>query len=142
MGRITLRWSQIVPKSSNQPSLVAKLRRSSHGLAIIDDTAYIFGGEKEPRKPIDSDLYSINLKTGETSSSKLNIASRVGNTLTASDGSLYLFGGRGGTDMTPLSPELQRIAVSGPVVDLQARVVSQVIPGMSYHTAVAVDVRA
>lgn len=42
------------------------LDRSSHSLVVLGDKAYIFGGEKEPRTPIDDLLYIINLNGGLT----------------------------------------------------------------------------
>ena len=33
-----------------------RLRRSSHVVSVIEQKAYIFGGEVEPRKPVDDQL--------------------------------------------------------------------------------------
>lgn len=35
--------------------------RSSHSLNIVHGTAYIFGGEIEPRKPVDNDMHVVTL---------------------------------------------------------------------------------
>ncbi|KAJ4133535.1 hypothetical protein NW768_005121 [Fusarium equiseti] len=35
--------------------------RSSHSLNIVHGTAYIFGGEVEPRKPVDNDMHVVTL---------------------------------------------------------------------------------
>ncbi|KAJ9107311.1 hypothetical protein QFC21_000761 [Naganishia friedmannii] len=86
------------------------LDRSSHSLAVLGSRAYIFGGEKEPRTPIDDLLYIIDLNDGTvtTSSSKLRPSARVGAGLTADRerNLLYLWGGRQSKEMTPCDASL------------------------------------
>ncbi|GAA5898130.1 hypothetical protein JCM6882_003333 [Rhodosporidiobolus microsporus] len=88
---------------------VDTLQRSSHGLAVVQNTAYVFGGELKPRTPVDASITTIDLSAGSVetlsaSSSSLWPASRVGHTFTAaSDGKVYLWGGRGGKDMSSFS---------------------------------------
>lgn len=43
-----------------------RLRRSSQTLSVINNTAYIFGGEVQPRQPIDSQLDILSLSPGNT----------------------------------------------------------------------------
>ncbi|RYP35055.1 hypothetical protein DL767_003960 [Monosporascus sp. MG133] len=40
---------------------VPSLPRSSHSLNVVEGRAYIFGGEVEPRKPVDNDMHVIAL---------------------------------------------------------------------------------
>ena len=40
------------------------LRRSSQTLSVVGSSAYIFGGELEPRKPRDNDVHVVNLGNG------------------------------------------------------------------------------
>ncbi|KAK4241314.1 hypothetical protein C8A03DRAFT_12427 [Achaetomium macrosporum] len=40
---------------------VPPLPRSSHSADIVDGTLYIFGGEVEPRRPVDNDMHAIKL---------------------------------------------------------------------------------
>lgn len=48
-----------------------RLRRSSQVLSVIDKTAYIFGGEVQPRQPIDSQLDVVSLDQAGTSPTNL-----------------------------------------------------------------------
>lgn len=41
-----------------------ELTRSSHTLSVVDDAAYIFGGELLPRQPRDNDVYKIEITAG------------------------------------------------------------------------------
>lgn len=41
-----------------------RLRRSSHVLSVINQHVCIFGGEIEPRKPVDAKVDILSLKTG------------------------------------------------------------------------------
>jgi hypothetical protein len=41
-----------------------RLRRSSHVVAVLDQTVCIFGGEVEPRKPLDSHIDLLSLEPG------------------------------------------------------------------------------
>lgn len=57
MAKVTGTWHK---KASSQA-----LQRSSQVLSMIGDRAYIFGGELEPRKPRDNDVYEVNLSDGQ-----------------------------------------------------------------------------
>ncbi|KAK7181925.1 hypothetical protein DPSP01_009522 [Paraphaeosphaeria sporulosa] len=83
-----------------------RLRRSSHALAVIDSTVYIFGGEVQPRQPVDAALDVLRLSTGSptlaTTSSSDAPSPRVGSAAAAVADRMYLFSGRGGPDMAAL----------------------------------------
>src|SRR5712675_1136822 len=44
------------------------LPRSSHTLSVIAGRAYIFGGEINPREPVDNDMHVITLPSGSVTS--------------------------------------------------------------------------
>lgn len=44
-----------------------RLRRSSHVLSVLDNTVCIFGGEVQPRQPVDNQVDIVSLKSGRTS---------------------------------------------------------------------------
>ncbi|TKY86952.1 hypothetical protein EX895_003629 [Sporisorium graminicola] len=89
-----------------------RLRRSSQALSIIRNTAYIFGGELQPRQPVDNRIDTVALTTSTKPtanprpSSPLSLtpapSPRVGAPSTTLQQSLYIFSGRGGTAMAPL----------------------------------------
>jgi hypothetical protein len=41
-----------------------RLRRSSQVLSVIDETVYIFGGEVQPRQPVDDKVDVFSLQPG------------------------------------------------------------------------------
>jgi hypothetical protein len=41
-----------------------RLRRSSHALSVVDDKVCIFGGEVQPRQPVDNQVDIVSLKSG------------------------------------------------------------------------------
>ncbi|GAA6061159.1 hypothetical protein JCM10212_005745 [Sporobolomyces blumeae] len=91
----------------------SSLARSSHGLAVHGTSACLFGGELKPRTPVDGSLTVIDLAHGQAidvvspDGSRPWPASRVGASLTtASDGKMYLWGGRGGKEMGTFATEL------------------------------------
>ncbi|KAF9978161.1 Insulinase (Peptidase M16) [Actinomortierella ambigua] len=102
--------------------LHSALARSSHSLAIVKNKAFIFGGEFQARIPVDANLYVYDLeavfafgvlkakdvvKSVKVLSPTENTpAPRVGATMSAIGSKIYLFGGRGGKEMTPLQSEL------------------------------------
>ncbi|KAJ6550090.1 hypothetical protein B0H19DRAFT_1160348 [Mycena capillaripes] len=91
------------------------LTRSSHSLAIVKDSAYLFGGELTPRKPVDAHLYTVDLKTGQVSRQIFEPenapAARVGATFSAATGSLWLWGGRGGKDIAALPSTMLHLPI-------------------------------
>ena len=94
-------WQKIVPSGGSFPT-----ERSSHGVSIISDTLYVFGGEHDARIPIDSDIYAINIsKKALTCSSvawhKINGGKtapvpRIAHAQVAIGNKIYVFGGRQG----------------------------------------------
>ena len=105
------RWSLI--------SKTATKARSSHCLTVTNNCRLlVYGGELLPRKPVDGSLHLFDLNSrsvkSEDSWSSLSSSAatssetpdpRVGATTVWDpvSESLYLWGGRGGIDMTPLS---------------------------------------
>ncbi len=115
----TATWNYI----SRSPALA----RSSHSLFIRNGVIYIYGGERAPRTPVDAESQLIgalhSLNTNETSPAwnvssamrqrKLSSsgapnemeavpAPRVGAAICMIGENMYLWGGRGGQEMTPL----------------------------------------
>ena len=91
------------------------LPRSSHSLTCVGNRAYIFGGEVEPRKPVDNAIHVLALPSAELQDTdyvevpaKPEVeggdvpAPRVGHAAAAVGSCIYIFGGRGGTDMQAL----------------------------------------
>lgn len=91
------------------------LPRSSHSISVISGRAYIFGGEINPREPVDNDMHIISLPSSEgaeadyqaipASSSIANgevPERRVGHAAAVIGERIFIFGGRGGPDMKPL----------------------------------------
>ncbi|KAK6073541.1 kelch domain-containing protein [Seiridium cupressi] len=48
-------------KGTWQHVSIPPLPRSSHSLNVVGGSAYIFGGEVEPRKPVDNDMHVVTL---------------------------------------------------------------------------------
>lgn len=93
----------------------ALLPRSSHSLSIIKSKAYIFGGEQQPREPVDNHVHVFTLQTSGNYPADYQIITakattsqgeipcpRVGHTASVVDDHIYVFGGRGGKSMEPL----------------------------------------
>ena len=91
------------------------LPRSSHSLSIIKGKAYIFGGEQQPREPVDNHVHVFTLKSTDndevdyqyirakaTTDEGAIPCARVGHTASVVDDRIYVFGGRGGKAMKPL----------------------------------------
>ncbi|KAK3325829.1 hypothetical protein B0H66DRAFT_140209 [Apodospora peruviana] len=165
---------------------VPPLPRSSHSVDIVAGTVYIFGGEVEPRKPVDNDMHAITLPSSGAQADYYAIrakparrqtkrdpedpegkgkspaatdpdnklsddvvvpAPRVGHATAVIGHRIFLFGGRGGPDMTPLD-EGGRVWVFDtrthqwtfldPVYPGSTATVSVPEP-RSYHSAVATD---
>jgi len=97
------------------PTAAQALTRSSHALVAHAGKAYIFGGELKPRIPLDAELHVVDISSGNHNFVQAQTASaegaevpapRVGTALAKVGNALYLWGGRGGKDMKPLSGEL------------------------------------
>ncbi len=91
------------------------LPRSSHSLSIVKSKAYIFGGEQQPREPVDNHVHVFTLQSANndevdyqvirakaTSDEGAVPCPRVGHTASVVDDRMYVFGGRGGKAMKPL----------------------------------------
>lgn len=91
------------------------LPRSSHSLSIIKSKAYIFGGEQQPREPVDNHVHVFTLQSANNDEVDYQVIQaraatneepvpcpRVGHTATVVDDRIYVFGGRGGKAMKPL----------------------------------------
>ncbi|KAL8721461.1 MAG: hypothetical protein Q9225_001873 [Loekoesia sp. 1 TL-2023] len=91
------------------------LPRSSHSLSVIKGKAYIFGGEEQPRQPVDSDMHVLTLPSSTVNDVDYKIipawgtsengeapAPRVGHTASVVNDRIYVFGGRGGKSMEAL----------------------------------------
>lgn len=79
-----------------QPS-GAPVARSSHAVAIVGKKAYVFGGEFEPRVPLDNDIHVFDLDTHEWSVMEATgekPSPRVGVAMVAVDTIVYVFAGR------------------------------------------------
>lgn len=72
--------------------------RSSHAVAMVGDMAYVFGGELQPRVPVDNHLHAFHLHHHTWSLAPVAAGypppPRVGVTMAALGPALYLFGGR------------------------------------------------
>ncbi|ORY81208.1 hypothetical protein BCR35DRAFT_265912 [Leucosporidium creatinivorum] len=91
MSSLRAKWTPLAGSQAGKP-LSTALIRSSHGLAVASSAVYVFGGELQPRTPVDADLLKISLAAAWP-------AKRVGASLVAAGDSLYLWGGRGGKSM-------------------------------------------
>ena len=91
-----MKWTKVEFKTSTP------LERSSHGVSIIGDKLFMFGGEHTARTPLASDVHELDLSSpvlewrsvtagGEAPSP------RFGHGQCALGDSLYVFGGRQGT---------------------------------------------
>jgi len=89
-------WTQL--KTDNNP-----LARSSHGVSVVGDTLYIFGGEHSARNPIGAELNCIDLKSDQPKWTEVEVEqaplARFGHSQVTANGSIYVFGGRMGTDI-------------------------------------------
>ncbi|KAH6713264.1 hypothetical protein BKA61DRAFT_608815 [Leptodontidium sp. MPI-SDFR-AT-0119] len=131
------------------------LPRSSHSLSVIAGRAYIFGGEVNPREPVDNDMHIITLPYDSFSSADYRTIppkpetaggevpeKRVGHTAVVIGERIFVWGGRGGKDMKPLE-EKGRIWVYDTRTDTWSFL--DPTPGTpfpearSYHSSLAID---
>nr|AFP47624.1 epithiospecifier protein [Draba lanceolata] len=86
-------WIKIEQKGGEGPG-----KRSSHGIAVVGDKLYAFGGELIPNKTIDKDLYvfDFNTHTWSIAQTKGHIPKIkcLGVRMVAVGTKLYIFGGR------------------------------------------------
>lgn len=57
MAALSPKWSRVVASQ--------RLYRSSQALSVVDQKAYIFGGELQPREPIDNKVDVVELFNDE-----------------------------------------------------------------------------
>lgn len=131
------------------------LPRSSHTLSVVAGRAYIFGGEIDPREPVDNDMHVITLPSGTVTSADYRAIpakpetaggpvpeKRVGHTAAVIGERIFVFGGRGGKDMKPLE-ENGRVWIYNTRVDawtfLDPDPTSLYPAARSYHSSVAID---
>ncbi|KAI6843054.1 galactose oxidase [Hortaea werneckii] len=100
-------WTKIAQHDS--------LKRSSHSISVIGESAYIFGGELRPRQPRDNALHQVKL-AGQGDTQGIESADavrqlqcsgdlpspRVGSASCTLHGKIYFFSGRGGEAMAPI----------------------------------------
>ncbi|KAF9917821.1 hypothetical protein FBU30_000505 [Linnemannia zychae] len=104
--------------------------------------AYIFGGEFQPRIPVDSNLYVYDLKEKSIKVIAPNDStpsSRVGATLSSIGSKIYLFGGRGGKDMTPLQSALYSFDTESNVWEVVKAKSGELPAPRSFHAMTASD---
>ncbi|XP_024397417.1 thiohydroximate-O-sulfate sulfur/sulfate-lyase (nitrile-forming) NSP2 [Physcomitrium patens] len=88
---LRVKWREVTQPAG------APVARSSHAVAVVGKKAYVFGGEFEPRVPLDNDVHVFDLETQqwcvmETSGDKPS--PRVGVGMAAVDSIVYIFAGR------------------------------------------------
>lgn len=60
MASISAKWTRIHEAET--------LQRSSQILSVVDNRAYVFGGELRPREPRDNDIHVLSVNEGKQSS--------------------------------------------------------------------------
>lgn len=88
-------WTELKP--SNPP-----LARSSHGVSIVGDTLYMFGGEHSARQPVNTTLYAVELGNPASVWREVTVSGvppppRFGHSQAVIGDCIYVFGGRVGT---------------------------------------------
>ncbi|CAF0986142.1 unnamed protein product [Rotaria magnacalcarata] len=77
--------------------------RSSHSLTAIDNHLYLFGGEHDPRVPIDDDVWQFSVTDNRWKrlpvDGDVRPSSRLGHAAAAVDHKLFIFGGRTSVNM-------------------------------------------
>jgi len=90
----TISWTELKP--SNPP-----LERSSHGVSIVGDTLYMFGGEFSARYPVNDILYALDLDKPGNAWREVKVSGsppppRFGHAQSVIGDCIYIFGGRMG----------------------------------------------
>lgn len=97
-------------------ALKQPIARSSHTLNVVNDRAYVFGGEVKPREPVSNNVEAFDLPSSEatTAGAQESIpprpskeggdvpVARVGHSSAIARGLIFIFGGRGGAEMAAL----------------------------------------
>lgn len=96
-------WRCLLPQTATTP---VHLTRSSHAISYVavTNTIYLYGGENQPRIPVDNVLYSFSLSDPAAGWAPVNLASsssvcppeRIAPGMVAMDKTLYVMGGRQG----------------------------------------------
>jgi hypothetical protein len=96
-------WRCLLPQTATTP---IHLTRSSHAVSYVaaTNTLYLYGGENQPRIPVDNKLYSFSLSDPAAGWAPVNLASsssssppeRIAPGMVAVDETLYVLGGRQG----------------------------------------------
>ncbi|KAM3571606.1 hypothetical protein VYU27_006374 [Nannochloropsis oceanica] len=99
-------WRCLLPQTATTP---VHLTRSSHAISYVaaTNTIYLYGGENQPRIPVDNVLYSFSLSDPAAGWAPVNLASsssvcppeRIAPGMVAMDKTLYVMGGRQGITM-------------------------------------------
>ncbi|KAI1081186.1 hypothetical protein F5B20DRAFT_537145 [Whalleya microplaca] len=76
LPRMPRKASHSTMKGTWQHISIPSLPRSSHSLDIVAGNAYIFGGEVEPRKPVDNDMHVITLPSNSASADYYTVKAR------------------------------------------------------------------
>ncbi|KAJ6440690.1 kelch repeat protein [Purpureocillium lavendulum] len=90
MATISAKWLRLASS--------ACLQRSSQALAVVGSKAWIFGGELQPRQPVDNQLDVVDLGYSTVPAP----SARVGTAMVAVGNDAYIFSGRGGLDMNAI----------------------------------------
>ena len=122
------------------------LARSSHAVAVQQDTLYLFGGEQAAREPVSSALWRLDLTAAsaswtETPSTGPGPVPRFGHTMCQLAGKLWLFGGRSGLAIDELL--LADLWVFDPVTAVWKEVETKGSPPSprSFHAMAALGTR-
>lgn len=88
-------WTELKPAN-------APLARSSHGVSIVGDTLYMFGGEHNARVPVNDTLYALDLSRKDSAWQEIKTSGnpplpRFGHAQAVIGSCIYIFGGRMGT---------------------------------------------
>ncbi|KAJ5084171.1 hypothetical protein NUU61_008750 [Penicillium alfredii] len=103
MVAIQAKWHKVVEAEI--------LQRSSQVVSVVNQRAYIFGGELRPREPRDNDVHVLSLGEGQNPalssapSTSQPPSARVGTAAATLNNKLYLFSGRGGVAMAPIEEQ-------------------------------------
>lgn len=89
-------WRALAPDN-------APVARSSHGVSVVGDTLYVFGGEHVARTPIDSAMHALDLSAPGAAFVAVRADSapppRVGHAQASIGSVVYVFGGRQGVEI-------------------------------------------
>ena len=101
---MNLKWTLLFPKSKTLENIHKLLERSSHTVNLIQSKLYAYGGENEPRIPIDDNIMTYDIASqkwtiAEISNVQNKPFARIGHTSCVIDKNIFIFGGRTGIDM-------------------------------------------